>query len=74
LAAWADAGALTGRMETRQAEYQRKFDFVGLALAWVKVRPHASEVERRAIDAWLIRLADLSRAFFDDRGNRVPAV
>ena len=70
LSAWANGGALLGRMETRQAEYQRKFDFTGLALAWLKVRNRAGADHRRAIDDWLARLADASLAFFDDRGRK----
>ncbi len=66
LAAWAKGGALLGRMTTRQAEYQRKWDFVGLALAWIKLRHAAAPAERAVVEPWLIRLADASRAFFDD--------
>jgi poly(beta-D-mannuronate) lyase len=66
LETWAKGGALLGVMKTQQSEYQRKWDFTGLALAYVKVRPFASPEQRTVIQAWLVRLADAGRAFFDD--------
>jgi poly(beta-D-mannuronate) lyase len=66
LATWAKAGALTGRMASRQAEYQRKWDFGGIALAYLKLKAGAASADRALIEPWLIRLADASRAFFDD--------
>lgn len=66
MAAWAKGGALLGRMETKQAEYQRKWDHGGLALAYLKVRRFASPEQRGLIEPWLIKLADASRGFFDD--------
>lgn len=66
LETWARGGALLGAMRSQQAEYQRKWDFTGLALAYVKLRPFASAEQRGAIQPWLMRLADASRAFFDD--------
>jgi poly(beta-D-mannuronate) lyase len=70
LAAWAKAGALLGRMETRQAEYQRKWDACGAALAWIKVKRYATPEQRAVVEPWLVRLADASRAFFDDTGRK----
>lgn len=70
LDAWARGDALLGRMETRQAEYQRKWDACGAALAWIKVRRFASPEERARVEPWLVRLADASRAFFDDGARK----
>ncbi|MEZ5730660.1 MAG: alginate lyase family protein [Burkholderiaceae bacterium] len=70
LTEWARAAAYLGRMADRQAEYQRKWDLAGLALAYLKVRHHASEADRRSIEPWLDALAVRSRAFFDDRGRQ----
>jgi poly(beta-D-mannuronate) lyase len=69
LEGWAKGGALLGVMKSQQSEYQRKWDFTGLALAYVKVRPFASPQQRVVIQGWLVRLADQSRAFFDDPGR-----
>ncbi len=69
LEGWAKGGALLGSMKSQQAEYQRKWDFAGLSLAYVKVRPFASPQQRAVIQAWLVRLADQSRAFFHDTGR-----
>lgn len=66
LAAWARAGALLGRMGTKQAEYERKWDMTGAALAYIKLKPVASDAQRQTIEPWLVKLADASRAFFDD--------
>lgn len=65
--AWARAGALLGRMHSKQAEHERKWDFTGLALAYVKLAPHASADQRVVIEVWLAELASASRRLFDDR-------
>jgi poly(beta-D-mannuronate) lyase len=65
LESWARAGALLGRA-SQQGEYQRKWDLAGIALAYVKLRPHASPAQRRAIEPWLQELARATRRFFDD--------
>lgn len=70
LAQWAAAGALLGRMETAQAEYQRKWDLTGAALAYLKLRAHATPEQRAAIEPWLQKLADAARAFFDDPARK----
>lgn len=67
LVTWARGGALLGRMASQQAEYQRKWDFGGLALTYVKLKPFALPEQRAAIEPWLVKLADRSRAFFDDQ-------
>lgn len=64
--AWARADAWLGTMSTQQAEYQRKWDLAGVALAYLKVRAFATPAQRQAIEPWLVRFADRCRAFFDD--------
>lgn len=70
LESWARASALTGRLGSQQAEYERKWDMTGAALAYLKLRRFASGAQRAAIEPWLIRLADDSRAFFDDASHK----
>ena len=60
LDAWAKGGALTGKMTTAQAQSERKWDFTGAALAFLKLKPFASDAQRRSIAPWLIRLAEAS--------------
>ena len=67
---WAQAKALLGTMATKQAQYQRKWDMTGLALAYLKLRRFATADQRRKIEPWLQQLADRSHAFFDDRARR----
>jgi len=64
--AWARGRAFLGRMAQPQAEYQRKWDLAGIALAYLKVRPFARGEQRAAIEPWLVSYADAARAFFDD--------
>lgn len=66
LAAWAEAGALTGKMGTAQAESERKWDMTGAALAYIKLKPFASDAQRAKIEPWLVRMADDARSVFDD--------
>ncbi len=66
IATWAAGDAWLGRMAQAQAEYQRKWDLAGVALAYLKVKPFATPDQRRLIEPWLMRFADASRAFFDD--------
>lgn len=66
LARWAREGAFLGRIDGAQSEAQRKWDFTGAAMAWLKVKPYASDDERRAVEGWLDRLATATRAYFDD--------
>ncbi len=53
-------------MAQDQAEYQRKWDLAGAALAYIKLKSFASAEQRRVIEPWLMRFADAARAFFDD--------
>ena len=66
LQTWAAQGAWLGIMSTKQAEYQRKWDLAGVALAYLKVRSFARPDQRQVIEPWLQRFADTARAFFDD--------
>lgn len=70
LAAWAQGDAWLGTMETKQAEYQRKWDLAGVALAYIKVRRFATPEQRATIEPWLMRFADVTRTFFDDRDRK----
>jgi poly(beta-D-mannuronate) lyase len=70
LAAWAKADAFLGTMAQAQAEYQRKWDLAGLALAYLKLKPHATAADRQVIEPWLIRFADAARAFFDHPNHK----
>jgi poly(beta-D-mannuronate) lyase len=66
LQAWAAGDAWLGDMVTQQAEYQRKWDLAGIALAYVKLKPHATASQRAVIEPWLQRWAAKARAFFDN--------
>ena len=58
LAAWADQGAMLGKLSTRQSYYVRKWTLAGLALSYAKLRAAASASQQAAIDKWLRALAD----------------
>jgi poly(beta-D-mannuronate) lyase len=66
LAGWAREGALLGQIVGAQSEAERKWDFTGAAMAYLKVKPYATVAERSAIEGWLERLATAARAYFDD--------
>ncbi len=66
LGTWARAGAWLGTMSTKQAEYQRKWDLAGVALAYLKVRRFAGPEQQQVIDGWLLQFADVARAYFDN--------
>lgn len=66
LSTWAAGGAWLGTMSTKQAEYQRKWDLAGVALAYLKVRPFARPDQRAVIEPWLQNFADTAHAFFDN--------
>lgn len=57
-AAWADGGAMLGKMSTQQSYYVRKWTLAGLALSYAKLRAAASAREQASIDKWLRALAD----------------
>ena len=60
---WAAGGAYLGKMDGKQAEAQRKWDLAGIALAYLKLKRHASDEDRAVINPWLIKIADAPRAF-----------
>jgi poly(beta-D-mannuronate) lyase len=66
LRAWAEGGAYLGKIDGKQAEAQRKWDLAGSALAYLKLKPSASDEDRKIIEPWLIKVADAARAHFDD--------
>lgn len=68
LRGWAEGGAYLGRMSSKQAEAQRRWDLAGTALAFLKLRKWASAQDRALIEAWLVKWADAARAAFDDPG------
>lgn len=70
LATWAAGEAWLGSMSTKQAEYQRKWDLAGVALAYLKVRPFARFDQRAVIEPWLKKFADTAHAFFDDTDRK----
>lgn len=70
LTAWARAGALLGDMPGKQAQYERNWALAGIATSYVKLRPFATVNQRHRIDAWLVRLADKSKAFLDEPGRK----
>jgi poly(beta-D-mannuronate) lyase len=70
ITAWAKGGAWLGKMAQQQAEYQRKWDLAGTALAYLKVRPFASPAQRQVIEPWLQRFADVTVKFFDNRERK----
>ena len=67
---WAAGGAWLGPMSTKQAEYQRKWDLAGVALAYLKVRAFARPEQRQVIEPWLQKFADAARGFFDDKSHK----
>jgi poly(beta-D-mannuronate) lyase len=66
IAAWAKGDAYLGKMAQKQAEYQRKWDLGGIAIAYLKVKRFASPEQRAAIEPWLNKFADVTVAFFDN--------
>lgn len=66
IAAWAKGGAYLGKMSSKQAEAQRKWDLAGTALAYLKLKHWATPQDRAAIEPWLGKWADTARTHFDD--------
>lgn len=63
---WAKGGALLGAITTKQAEAERRWTLAGAALAYLKVKSHATAEQKSTIEPWLVKLADASRRAFDD--------
>ncbi len=57
LSAWAEQGAMLGRMTAEQSYYERKWMLAGLALSYAKVQKSASATQKVAIEKWLKTLA-----------------
>lgn len=77
LVVWAKGGALLGRMVGpsygQQAEYERKWLLAGLALAYLKLKPAASEAQRAAIEPWLGHVADAMWVFWEDAAGHASS-
>lgn len=65
LVAWADADALLGTMTTQQSYYTRKWTLGGLALSYARVQQVATPAQRKTIENWLRKLADVTLAHSD---------
>ncbi len=66
--AWADGGAYLGTIDGKQAQAQRRWDLAGIALSYLKLKRWATPEDRAVINPWLIKVADATRADFDDAG------
>ena len=62
LSTWAAKRPLTGELDSKQAEYERNWYLAGFALAYLKLKPIASERQRTEIEDWLRRMSDGARA------------
>ena len=75
---WAKSDAWLGKMETKQAEYQRKWDLAGVALAYIKLRRFAEPAQRAngfnpSAEAFLASMSRIAEApSFND--EELPAV
>ena len=65
LSAWAHQDAMLGKMTTSQSYYTRKWALGGLALSYARLRPAATDADRKAIDAWLQSLANATMVHAD---------
>lgn len=71
LAAWADDGAMSGRMihgNNDQADYLRQWTHGAAALAYLKTLPLATARQRDVIEPWLKQLSRANLAYWDDPG------
>jgi poly(beta-D-mannuronate) lyase len=60
LDAWAGQQGMLGQMTSKQSFYTRKWALAGLSLSYAKLAPAASDAQRKRIDAWLGKIADLT--------------
>ncbi|MCA1951867.1 MAG: alginate lyase family protein [Hyphomicrobiales bacterium] len=58
LRAWAEGGALLGRMSETQAHFERHWSLAGFAMAYLIARPALPQADRAVIEAWLDRVAE----------------
>lgn len=66
LSTWARAGALLGKMPTKQGEHHRKWALTGLALSYLKLKPWTTLEDRNRINPWLQAMADNALAVFEN--------
>lgn len=73
LAQFASRQAMTAAMATNQASYVQGWMLGAFALDWLKLRadPSIPAAERAAIPAWLVRVAERTRGYFDPRAQKV---
>jgi len=65
LQAWAAQDALLGKMSSNQSWYTRKWTLGGLALSYARVQAAATPQQRKSIEDWFRKLADLTIAHAD---------
>ncbi len=70
IATWAEGNALLGTMHSAQADQQRKWDLTGIALAYLKLKVHATPETRAVVAAWLIRVTDAALKYFEEPGRK----
>ncbi|MDM4765917.1 alginate lyase family protein [Pelomonas sp. SE-A7] len=70
LQAWAEGRAMLGQIATSQAQYLRKWTLASLSLAYLKLRPQASEAQHNQIAAWL---REVAKAALDHIGHSKAA-
>jgi poly(beta-D-mannuronate) lyase len=58
LAAWAEAGALLGRMSETQAHYERRWALSAIAMAYLMIKADLPGSDHVVIESWLIRVAE----------------
>ncbi|WP_183004286.1 alginate lyase family protein [Achromobacter sp. UMC71] len=69
LAAWAQDGAMLGRMirgNNDQPDYMRQWTHGAAALAYLKTLPLATPAQRGIIEPWLRQLSRANQAYWDD--------
>jgi poly(beta-D-mannuronate) lyase len=57
LRAWAEGGALLGRMNEIQAHFERKWALAAFSMAYLMVKPSIDAEDRAIIEPWLDRVA-----------------
>lgn len=70
---WARGEAMLGEMRhinNDQADYTRQWTLGAIAIAYAKVQGLATDAQRAVINPWLIRLADASLAYWNDRRHK----
>lgn len=65
LEAWASGGALLGSIAGKQSQAERRWTLAGAALAYLKVKWHATPEQHAVIAEWLISVADAAHAAFE---------